>query len=335
MWIELADQQDNVFSTWEWASTWWRHFGSGQELFVHAVLDRAGRPIGILPLYVSAKRVGSIARFIGHGPADQLGPICAPEHRQEVAAALRVLMEARHSPRMLLAERLRSDEKWTENLRGRAIRRHSFALVKLDRSGWERWLSTKSANFRQQTRKAERRLARDHRLEFRLVTAEADVPGALDAMIDLHDARWDGDSHAFGGSRRAFHHDFALLAARRGWLRIWFAVVDDEPVAAWLGYRFKEVESSYLMGRAPAWSDRNVGAILRMHTIREAAPDVSEYRLLSGDEPYKQRLTSIDPGLETSLVGTNPLPRMAEVAIRNKRFLPASARRLLRSQIGS
>lgn len=334
IWTELADQQDNVFATWEWASIWWQHFGGSHEPFVHVVGDSSGRPIGILPLYVSAKRLGKVARFIGHGPADQLGPVCAAEHREVVAAALRVVMDAPHSPRILLAERLRADHGWTANLRGKPIRRHSFPLLELDHSGWESWLATRSANFRQQTRKAERRLARDHRLEYRLITDEDDVPGALDAMIELHDARWEGDSEAFSASRRAFHHDFALAAARRGWLRIWFADVDDRPVAAWLGYRFNDVESSYLMGRAPAWSDRNVGAILRMHTVREASSDVREYRLLSGNEPYKRRLTAVDPTLETSLVGRGLVPQMAQAVVRNKRFLPAPARRILSSQIG-
>lgn len=329
----MADQQDNVFATWEWASVWWRHYGRDQELFVHQVLDSDGHVIGILPLYVSARRFAKLLRFIGHGPADELGPVCHPAHRKEVAAALRGLVDGPRSPGILLAERMRADHAWLTNVGGRPVKRESFWLIDLEGLGWEDWLATKSANFRQQTRKAERRLARAGRLDYRLVTDGSDVADALNTMIELHDARWHGRSIAFSPRRRAFHHDFAQAAANRGWLRLWFAEVDGKPVAASLGYRFADVQSSYLMGRAPAWDKRNVGAVLRMHTIREAAPDIREYRLLGGNEPYKQRLATGQPGVDTCLVGTGPLPRIAQQVIQHKRFLPSAVRRALASQL--
>ena len=38
-WTRLALQSRNLFSTWEWASTWWRHFGRGRELLLTPVPD--------------------------------------------------------------------------------------------------------------------------------------------------------------------------------------------------------------------------------------------------------------------------------------------------------
>ncbi len=333
-WTELADQQDNVFATWEWASSWWRTYGKRHELFVHQVLDEDGRPIGILPLYIASTRFGRLMRLIGNGPADQLGPVCRAEHRQPVATALLALISAPDSPGILLAERMRTDEHWGDMLGGRHIRHESFSLIDLEGLDWDEWLETRSANFRQHVRKGERRLARDHRLEYRLVTDEEEVLGALDTLITLHNARWEGDSSAFGPSRRAFHEDFARAAARRGWLRIRLATVDGEPAAAWLGYRFGGAASSYLMGRSPAWSKYNVGSVLRMHAIREVAEEVREFRLLGGNEPYKQRLTTLNPGVDTFLVGSGPLPWMAHAVIRHKHRLPGRVRGLLAAQLG-
>ena len=31
-WVRLAWAGESIFSTWEWASTWWRHAGRGREL---------------------------------------------------------------------------------------------------------------------------------------------------------------------------------------------------------------------------------------------------------------------------------------------------------------
>ena len=40
-WSELAERAGNVFSTPEWASVWWRHFGAGRPLALHACRDNA------------------------------------------------------------------------------------------------------------------------------------------------------------------------------------------------------------------------------------------------------------------------------------------------------
>lgn len=333
-WTRHADEQDNIFATWEWAAAWWRVYGAGRDLFVHQVFDEQGRSIGILPLYISTTRVGRFARFIGHGPADQLGPVCRAENREKVATALRDLIGTPACPAIVLAERMRADERWEEMLHGRHIRRESFSLIELNGLDWDGWLATKSRNFRAQARRGERRLTRDHRLEYRLVTREAEVLEALDTLIRLHDARWDGASAAFRPKRRAFHEDFALAAARRGWLRILLATVDGAPAAAWLGYRYGGAESSYLMGRAPQWSRHDVGSVLRMHAIREAVGHVGEFRLLLGTEPHKQRLATEDPGLDTFLVGDAMLPRLAHALIQHKRRSPAVVRKIVASRLG-
>ena len=333
-WVGHAHEQDNIFATWEWAQAWWSVYGEGRELFVHEVHDRQGKSIGILPLYVAKTRFGWLARFIGHGPADQLGPVCRAHDREAVAAALRELIAAPGSPTILLAERMRADERWEDLLHGRHIRHESFPLIDLDGLDWDRWLATKSANFRQQTRRGERRLSRDHRLEYRLVTREDEVLDALDTLIRLHGARWNGASTAFGPKNRAFHEKFTVAAAKRGWLRILLATLDGEPAAAWLGYRYGGAESSYLMGRALGWSKHNVGSVLRMRAISEAADHVREFRLLLGAESHKQRLATDDPGLDTFLVTRGALPRFGHALIQHRHRLPAGVRKSIASTLG-
>jgi len=38
-WKTLADKSGNVFATWEFISTWWRHFGPGREPIIVACRD--------------------------------------------------------------------------------------------------------------------------------------------------------------------------------------------------------------------------------------------------------------------------------------------------------
>src|SRR3954465_9481585 len=88
-WTALAERAGNVFATWEWADAWWRIYGHDRPLALTACRNPAGGPIALPPPYPPAPGPVRMLRFIGHGPADQLGPVCAAEDRRSVADALK------------------------------------------------------------------------------------------------------------------------------------------------------------------------------------------------------------------------------------------------------
>src|SRR4051794_5188535 len=88
-WNALAERAGNLFATHEWAAAWWEVYGEDRSLLVTACRDSAGRLVALLPLYLASRRPVRTLRFLGHGPADQLGPVCAPEDRQAAAGAPR------------------------------------------------------------------------------------------------------------------------------------------------------------------------------------------------------------------------------------------------------
>lgn len=134
----------------------------------------------------------------------------------------------------------------------------------------------------------------------------------MQTLIRLHEMRWsDGQSTAFSGGRAAFHIEFAKRALDKGWLRLWIMEIDDEPVAAWYGLRYADVDTYYQSGRDPAFERLNVGFVLLCHTIRCAFADgMRAYRFGLGDEPYKSRFAESDPGLETVAITTGARGRM-------------------------
>src|SRR5262249_58221433 len=77
---------------WEWAASWWEHLGGGQRR-ISVCCDGTGI-VAIVPLYLASRRPVRVLRFIGHGPADQLGPVCDPIDRPRVAPALPPAMAA-------------------------------------------------------------------------------------------------------------------------------------------------------------------------------------------------------------------------------------------------
>jgi CelD/BcsL family acetyltransferase involved in cellulose biosynthesis len=328
-WEALAGATANIFSTWDWSDVWWRHFGRGTSLRLGEM--RLGRrTLALLPMHEQRRRGVRLLRFLGHGLADQLGPVCEPSELSAVAVGLTQLMS---DGSLLLAERMPADSPLIEKLTARLLSWEANPVIDLQREGgWDSYLRARSSNFRQQVRRRERRLTRQLGVTFRLTEDPGRLQADLDTVIALHGARWGTQSAAFEGAREAFHREFAARALERGWLRLWIAEAGGTPVAAWYGFRFGGVESYYQLGRDPNWDRYGVGVGILEHSIRAAFDDgMREYRLLRGGEQYKHRYATRDAGLCTVAAASRPAGRAAVSAIsllarreRGRRLLKAS-----------
>jgi CelD/BcsL family acetyltransferase involved in cellulose biosynthesis len=338
-WRMLASGSGNVFGTWEWASVWWRHFGHENQLLLSVARRPDGESVAVVPLCAANDGRLRVVRFVGHGLADQLGPV----HREgdEVAAARGVrdtlgLLPIRWD--LFVGEHLPVDSGWAALLAGRVRGREASPALRIEADDWDAFLATLSGHFRKRIRYQERRLEREYALSFRLAADPERLDDDFDELCRLHALRWT-ESIAFAGRNREFLRDFAHRALRRGWLRLWFMELDGQPVAAWLGFRLEGVESYYQGGRDPAWADRSVGAVLMIHSLREAVNDgAREYRFLRGDEGYKGRLATHDQGLETVILSGSAAGRASLAASDVRRLAGRGrhvSRRLKRAAAGS
>jgi CelD/BcsL family acetyltransferase involved in cellulose biosynthesis len=328
-WRALAARAGNPFLTWEWASSWWRHYGRGRPLVVLGCRRDDGSLAGILPLYLATSRPLRVLRLVGHTLADRQGAVCAPEERVAVAEALRApLTGGLGRKHLVVVERLPGSQGWPAMLGGRIVRSEASPSLTFTASDWESFLRARSRNFRDQARRRERRLREHHELAFRLSDRPDRLEADLDTLFDLHDARWEGrGSPGFGPGNRAFHRRFAAQALDAGWLRLWFAEVAGRPVAAWYGFRYGNAEWYYQSGRDPAWDEHAVGFVLLVHTIRAALEDgMATYHLLLGDEAYKRRFASEDEGVETLALATGAAGRAAIAGARLANSAPPSIR---------
>jgi CelD/BcsL family acetyltransferase involved in cellulose biosynthesis len=337
-WQSVAERSQNVFATWEWARTWWRHFGRDRQLLLTVCRGSHGRAVAIVPLYMSPVGPFRTLRFVGQGPADELGPVCAPADRGSAARTLLWALRQRDCRwDVFLAEALPVQDGWPAVLGGTVWRRESSPVLDIAGLDWEGFLASRSANFREQVRRRERSLARSHELRYRLTEDPARLDADLDVLFRLHDERWAEErSSALTASVRGFHREFARLALQRGWLRLWIMEIDGEPVAAWYGFRFGGAESYYQSGRRRAWDRASVGFVLLAHSLREAIRDgMREYRLLRGGEPYKTRFASRDDGLEMIVVPRGLRGHAALGAGTAALALPANVRNRARDWLDS
>jgi CelD/BcsL family acetyltransferase involved in cellulose biosynthesis len=331
-WNALAERSGNLFATWDWASTWWRHFGDGNELRAFACRDAGGGLVALLPLYSRRAGPARLLRFLGHGPGDELGPVCAPEDRAAVARAFRGLLE-RGGWDVLLAEELPDRAGWSTLLGGRVLRKEGSPLLDLRRAGsWDAFLGTLSAKTRKNVRYHERRLEREHGLSYRMTETAEELERDLDTLFRLHQGRWAEGGSVFAGRTEPFHRDFAATALDRGWLRLWFLEVEGKAVAVSHNFRFAGAEFDYQGGRDPEWERYSVGFVLLTALIRGAFEDgLREYRMLRGGEDWKYHFASDDPGLETVALAHGPLGELAlasgRAGLSLRRLRQASKRR--------
>jgi CelD/BcsL family acetyltransferase involved in cellulose biosynthesis len=180
------------------------------------------------------------------------------------------------------------------------LRRTGSPVLRFEGKSWDELLASRSANFREQVRRRERKLAREHDLNYRLCDDPERLDDDLGVLFRLHLARWSDTGAWYSEAAEAFHREFAARALGRGWLRLWLLELDGRPAAAWYGFRFAGAELYYQAGRDPEWERSSVGFVLLAHSIRAAAEDgLDEYRFLEGNEGYKYRFASEDQGLET------------------------------------
>lgn len=311
-WDDLAHASGRIFATPEWLGTWWQHFGGGKRPVVHRSRDPDGRLVAILPLYLWASFPFRVLRFAGHGPSDELGPICAPADRPLALASLVRLLDSERVD-AFVGEDLASGNGWRDALGAQLLRQRPSPVLDIGGRSWDDFLASLRRETRQQVRAGERRLLR-RGLNFRLTGSSRELSGDMDALFSLHAARFPRGLSQFGRNAKlqSFHREFAGLALRRGWLRLWLLESDGVPIAANYGFSFAGSYFFYNAGWRPEWSQRSVGRVLLLHTVRSAFEEgLTEYRFLKGGESYKYRFATGDNPVETIAMTRGPLPRAA------------------------
>lgn len=290
---------------------------------------------GLLPLVTSPRPRLRQLRFAGGAFGDSFHPVSAPEDEKAVALVAGLALAERSDEwAVLILDNVHAAAPWVETLRRcstrplAALEAHRELVPYVDLSGipsWDDYLATRSRKLRAQLRRGLRVLERDHTVRLRR-TRRADELGAdLSAFFDLHHRRRQqkGGSTLSGARARGALADFAAAALKAGWLRLWLLDVDEQPIAAWYGWRIGQRYAHYQSGLDPAWSRASAGMVLQGLTIRDAIEDgAAEYDMLVGGEVYKQRLATGQREARTVVItrAWHPARALATAAVGARRI---------------
>jgi len=310
-WSDLVESSNaTIYQTYEWLRTWWKYFSTSRDTLSIFTFYHRELLVGIIPLYSRASRILGIPyarqlQFIGHGLSDYCEVIARPGYEHEVLTSfVSHLRSTRRAWDILDLEDVNESAVFFGLLPG-ILQDSRFRMVQyqgnvcpqisLPASGLESAKNFDPAKSEHYKRKL-KRLQQNFKAVMETVEKETDdIERSIDAFAFIHGQRWKnlGYPSAFDDDHlKTFHIEFSRKFAHRGWLKIFFLYVNDEPVA--VSYTFYYKRRAYMYHSNAHGTDEimrcSPGFLIRNAALVEAINLKMEiFDYLRGDEPYKYK----------------------------------------------
>jgi CelD/BcsL family acetyltransferase involved in cellulose biosynthesis len=355
-WNQLLAQSEHrqFFLRWRWNRLWWRYYAPADgRLMLIACRNQQGALTGLAPFYLRERTLLGCCylreiHFIGTGIGikinEYMNLIARRGDEEAVASAVATYLQTHDNwDRLLL---------WGAPAAAPVFQSFHQALGKKARivvceqthhidtsADWESFRRSLGTKRRKQVEYYYRRLFREHVCEFRRVMTAEELEPAMDALVELHQARWETKGHT--GSFRIPHFETFFRQAMRqslaeGSLRLWTLSIDDRIAAAQVAFVAQGTAYYFQGGFDPAYARYGIGNVILWLCIQDciASPETLEFDFMGGGSHYKSRWTEIGrelvemelfrPGLRATLYTMT-------ISVRNK--LRASLRALIPASI--
>ncbi|NNE01489.1 MAG: GNAT family N-acetyltransferase [Pirellulaceae bacterium] len=323
------------FRETSWIAAWWRQFGQGQEAYILVARDQDNAVRGILPLYVrnqsgSSRTLAMIGDSIAY--SDYVSVLARPDDGVEVAKSFG----------QFLANHIGSNDGWDmididgvvegdqpmtalmRELRdgGSMVHAHSRmnTWFRPREANWDDHLKRFSKTQRRKMRRWSEKVGTVAGLEKHLPESIDEALSSLDALIDLHQRRWNSVGEAGSYASAAFREfivDCTTDFCSRGRLHLPTLTFQGRPVSSELHFvggnrRLYCYSSGYDIQQ----TELEPGRILTVETLHDLYRlDFDGIDYLRGDEPYKKRMSAA-PTRVLRVLATAPslLPRLRHAA---------------------
>jgi CelD/BcsL family acetyltransferase involved in cellulose biosynthesis len=158
---------------------------------------------------------------------------------------------------------------------------------------WELYLQMLSGEDRKNLARYTRRLQARHSTRIYRCTGAEEIPRCLDALMRLHQARWQsaGEPGTFSSpERREFYVRLSHCLLDRGWLELWALELDGEIAAVQFAFRYGERVFQLQEGYDHKRNSDRPGYVLRGAVLQQLISEkVRSYDFLGGEDAYKAR----------------------------------------------
>lgn len=309
--FELKDQwnkvleksnNNNVFLTWEFLSTYWLHFGKGKKLRILVIEDK-NEIIAIAPLRQSRYEFGKIFGYdviepLGYGGADYNHFILTDKAAECFGLFLKYLTAKGNWDFIYLfdlPEASKIPEFLSKDLSGglkfELVQGKICPFISLPKST-DAFMYSLDNTFRRDLRRCLRNLERDcGKIELKKYCELGSVEDGLGVFFGLHQERWVSKlgKGVFNTQKiRDFYINMTKQWAENGWLALYFLTVKGEPIAAQYCIEYQEKIYYALSGFSMEYSKYSPGNVLTLKIIEDCIQrGVREFDFMKGDEPYK------------------------------------------------
>ena len=346
------------FLTWEWVSTWWKHFYEDSRLFVLVAQNENKNIVGVAPLRIAIRKAFGVVpvrtvEFLGYRGsavcADHLDFLTSRNNRERIVERLIEAIFAHDGEWDCIVLADLAEDSLLPAILSRQAREQGLSLgegpqqicpfIRLT-PAWELFLRAMKKKRRSFVKCRRERLLQDYKVLFRCDTSVEHVHPHLETLARLHvlSRHRRGQRGNFHLKEyREFHHAVAERMARAGYLYLARLDCDDRPVAAWYGFHLGNVLFFYQTGYDAAFAHLGVGQILNGMIIQDAIDRLhaTEFDFLRGAEEYKYFWTSSErrtrtlvhwaTGLSSRAARAQFLLRLGLSALRNRpRYVPSS-----------
>lgn len=303
-WNALAGvAADTVFLTHAWLSNWLTHLGQAHDPLV-LVARHDGQLVAALPLARRRRGPGvRVVEFMGSGTLtpNHLDVLAYEEHREAARETfVQHLLAERSEWDVLDLDKLPADTgtaRYLERAFAGAGVPVSLAFSAVCPYAqlpdtYDEYFAGLSKSARRHTRERIRCIGREHpEARFGTVSTAEELDRALDALVRLHQQRWEARGYAgsFADPRVvAFHRDMSRDAFEEGFLRFHTLTEGDRVIACILCYRMNGSVQAYSCAFESSWGTYRPGMVLGAYAIEQSiAEGARVYDHLEGDEAHK------------------------------------------------
>lgn len=296
-------KDSNPFLTWEFLSTYWKHFGKNKKLRILCI-ENENKIIAIAPLRQSRYNfAGSLSYNVieplALGAADYTGLILAEREADCLKLFLNYLVEnddwdfiyLYDLPGTSIIPELLPKVCETISPKFEFIEGVVCPYISLPES-MNVFIKGLDGKFKKNLRRCTKNLQRDYqRVELKRYDEFSSVEEAMNIYFELHQKRWKlkGKPGVYYAQKNCdFDLDLSKVFANNDWLALYFLTASDEPIAAQYCLEYKEKMYYGLGGFDPDYSKYSVGNIITAKVIERCiAKGIREYDFMKGGESYK------------------------------------------------